>query len=111
MRATQYAIREVGEGLEPEAVGRVELNLIPGPQPRPPAVYIAAIIFVFSAEFFSQGRLFIKSNKQMHAQGNGRDRGDGYRVSMAENDPEPDPSRRETHVHRIAYITIEAHNN
>src|SRR5438105_8946945 len=70
-----------------------DLRLVPASQARPPAPYVPAILFVIRAELLAQRRLFIQDDKQMHAEGNGCHRRDHSRVSMSENDPQPDSSR------------------
>src|SRR5439155_957838 len=81
-----------------------DLRLVPASHARPPAPYVPAILFVIRAELLAQRRLFIQQDKQMHAKGNGCHRRDHSRVRVSENNPQPDPSDCEAHVHRAAHV-------
>src|SRR5438552_18289777 len=88
-----------------------DLRLVPASHARPPAPYVPAILFVIRAELLAQRRLFIQQDKQMHAKGNGCRRRDHSRVRVSENNPQPDPSDCEAHVHRVAHVAVEAHDH
>src|SRR5438093_13390707 len=88
-----------------------DLRLVPASHARPPAPYVPAILFVIRAELLAQRRLFIQQDKQMHAKGNGCHRRDHSRVRVSENNPQPDPSDCEAHVHRVAHVAVEAHDH
>src|SRR5438309_9429348 len=88
-----------------------DLRLVPASHARPPAPYVPAILFVIRAELLAQRRLFVEENKQMHAKGNGCRRRDHSRVRVSENNPQPDPSDCEAHVHRVAHVAVEAHDH
>src|SRR5438876_9396818 len=87
-----------------------DLRLVPGSHARPPAPYVPAILFVICPELLAQRRLFVQDDKQMHAEGNGCHRRDHSRVSMSENDPQPDPADCEADVHRVTHVSVEAHH-
>src|SRR5256886_738367 len=87
-----------------------DLRLVPGSHARPPAPYVPAILFVICPELLAQRRLFIQDDKQMHAERNGCHRRDHSRVSMSENDPQPDPADCEADVHRVTHVSVEAHH-
>src|SRR5947208_10346330 len=87
-----------------------DLRLVPASQARPPAPYVPAILFVICPELLAQRRLFIQQDKQMHAERNDCHRGDRYQIGVSENDPQPDPSDCEAHVHRITHVAVEAHH-
>src|SRR5213593_1869724 len=88
-----------------------DLRLVPGSHARPPAPHVPAILFVICPELLAQRRLFIQDDKQMHAERNGCHRGDRYRIGVSENDPQPDPSDAEAHVHLVAHVAVEAHDH
>src|SRR6266705_1272113 len=87
-----------------------DLRLVPASHARPPAPYVPAILFVIRAELLAQRRLFVEENKQMHAESDGCHRRDHSRVSMSENDPQPDPADCEADVHRVTHVSVEAHH-
>src|SRR5947209_11849024 len=87
-----------------------DLRLVPGSHARPPAPYVPAILFVICPELLAQRRLFVQDDKQMHAERNGCHRRDHSRVSMSENDPQPDPADCEADVHRVTHVSVEAHH-
>src|SRR5205809_2590044 len=87
-----------------------DLRLVPGSHARPPAPHVPAILFVICPELLAQRRLFIQDDKQTHAERNGCHRRDHSRVSMSENDPQPDPADCEADVHRVTHVSVEAHH-
>ena len=74
-----------------------EMSLL-GPLPRsntrPPAGYVPAILFVVCPEFVPQSRLFVESDKQVHAERDDGHRRDRRRISVAKHNPQPDPTHR-----------------
>src|SRR5579863_1116336 len=85
--------------------------LAPGVQARRPAAHVVAIFVIGVAEFSAQRRLLVEDDKQMHAESDGRDCGDGCPTCASENNPEADPPRCEADIHRIAHVTVKAHHD
>ena len=44
----------------------------------------------------------------MYSQCDSRDCGDQWKTSVAEDDPEADPSCREANIHRVTHISVES---
>src|SRR5262249_2519079 len=69
---------------------------------------VLAIFFVLPSKFLAQGWFFVQDDEEVHPNGNCRNSGDQSVIGMCKDDPQPDPARGETDIHRIANVTIEA---
>src|SRR6202007_2024205 len=74
------------------------------------APYVSAVLVIACSKLIMQRRLFIKENKQMHAQSNRCHDENQHPVGMSEYNPEPNPSCCEPKVYGIAHIPIEANH-
>ena len=71
------SVRErAGEGTASQAV------VAPASHTWPPATHVPAIVFVLCTEFLAQRGLFVKDHEEMHAERNGCDGSDRYRLTL-----------------------------
>ena len=79
--------------------------------PRPPATNVSAVLNIARAKLFAQGCLLIEHNKQVYSKGD-RHHGCEHRYTgVSEDNPKPDPSRREANVHWVSHVAIEPHHD
>src|SRR5258708_17168952 len=86
-------------------------SCIPAMHTRPPATHVPAILFVICSELLAQSRLLIKEHEQTNGQGDCGSSGDGYRVGMAEDDPQANPPCCQACVHGVPHVPVETYRD
>jgi len=87
------------------------VSLGPCVHARKPAADVPAVFFIVRAEHLSQGRFLVEMHNQDYSHdGDGRNR-ECRPVCVPKCHPETRPASEESHVHGVAYISVETHHH
>src|ERR1700739_4264014 len=83
----------------------------PGTQSRKPSRDVCAIFFVIGTKHFLESWFLVELHKQYHRRDRHNQRHESASVRPAKHDPQADPTRKETDVHRVSYVPVKSHHH